>query len=221
MKDTLTMPVAVIITGVIIAGAIMYTNTPSNTPPSQEDIELRPVDETDHILGNKDAEITIVEFSDTECPFCKNFHDTMNQTVTAYDGKVAWVYRHFPIDQLHSKARKEAEATECAAELGGNEGFWNYMNRLMEITPSNNGLELALLPTIAEEIGLNKGAFEKCLDSGKYAEKIESQVQEAIKAGAQGTPYSVVINGDGELIPIPGGAVPYESLKQGLDEMLK
>src|SRR5207249_6414117 len=80
------------------------------------------------------------------------------------DGKVVWVYRHFPIDSLHSKARKEAQASECAAALGGNEAFWAYSDKLFEVTPSNNRLDLAQLPRIAQEIGLDRAQFETCLE---------------------------------------------------------
>src|SRR6185436_7093141 len=91
------------------------TNTVGNR------VEMEPVTEKDHILGNPNAEVIMVEYSDLECPFCKEFHSTLRRVMNEYgkDGKVAWVYRHFPIDSLHPKARKEAEATECAAELGG------------------------------------------------------------------------------------------------------
>ena len=128
----------------------------------------------------------------------------MKQVMEAYEGKVVWVYRHFPIDQLHSKARKESEASECAGELGGNEKFWEYVDKIYEVTPSNNGLDPALLPKLAEEIGLNKKAFEGCLKSGKYAEKIASQIEEAEKAGAKGTPYSIIITKKGKRYAIPG-----------------
>ena len=117
-------------------------------------INMKPISDSDHILGDKNAPVKIVEFSDTECPFCKRFHTTMQQVVKDSNGQVAWVYRHFPLDQLHSKARKEAEATECAAEMGGNEKFWAYLNRLMEVTPANNGLDPAELLTIASYAGL-------------------------------------------------------------------
>ena len=117
-------------------------------------IKMKPVSDGDHILGDKNASVKIVEFSDTECPFCKRFHTTMQQVVKDNNGQVAWVYRHFPLDQLHSKARKEAEATECAAEMGGSEKFWAYLNRIMEVTPSNNGLDPAELPAIAAYVGL-------------------------------------------------------------------
>ncbi|MEK7118005.1 MAG: thioredoxin domain-containing protein [Patescibacteria group bacterium] len=116
-------------------------------------LELRP---EDHVLGNTNADVLMVEYSDPECPFCKRFHETMHQVVDHYgkNGNVAWVYRHYPIDQLHSKARKEAEAMECASEQGGNDAFWKYADKLFEVTPSNNGLDAAQLPVIAAMVGL-------------------------------------------------------------------
>ena len=131
-------------------------------------------------------------------------------------GKVAWVYRHFPLDSLHKKARKEAQASECANELGGNDAFWAYTDRLFEITPSNDRLDLSLLPKIAEEIGLDRDTFEACLEGdargGKYADHIESDVQDAIASGGTGTPYIVVIAPNGEAFPI-NGAQPYSAFK--------
>ncbi len=78
----------------------------------------------DHIRGNPDAPVTLVEYSDFECPFCKRFHPTVKRIVDEYGGRVRWVYRHFPLDEIHPvKARREAAAAECAAELGGNDAF--------------------------------------------------------------------------------------------------
>lgn len=112
---------------------------------SDESSNVRSVGDSDHLRGDPKATVKVVEFSDLECPFCKNFHRTMQQVMEEYSDKVAWVYRHFPLDSLHPKARKEAEATECAAELQGNDGFWAYVDKLFEITPSNNGLDPNLL----------------------------------------------------------------------------
>ena len=140
------------------------------------------------------------------------------------DGKVAWVYRHFPLDSLHSKARKEAQAAECANELGGNEAFWAYTDRLYEVAPSNDRLDLALLPEFAEEIGLDRAAIETCLEGdargGKYAAHIEADVQDAIASGGTGTPYSLVIAPNGTTYPI-NGAQPYAALKSIIDLALK
>lgn len=187
---------------------------------------VKPVNGEDHIRGNPNAPVKVVEFSDFECPFCKGFHAAMKQTMEDYgkDGKVAWVYRHFPLDQIHSKSRKEAQAAECAAELGGNKAFWAYADKLFEITPSNNRLDLALLPKIAQETGLDRAKFETCLAGdergGKFATHIEANLQDATASGASGTPYSLVIGPKGRIFPI-NGAQPYEAVKAIIDAALK
>ena len=140
--------------------------------------------------------------------------------MTGYDGQVAWVYRHFPIVQLHSKAPKEAEATECSAELGGNQGFWNYLDKLMETTNSNNSLDPSELPQIASSVGLDVAVFNECLSSGKYAEFVKTSVEEAVKAGARGTPHSIIIAQDGRKILI-NGAEPIATVKLKIDSLLK
>lgn len=179
---------------------------------------VKPVNGEDHILGDPSATVKLVEFSDFECPFCKRAHRTLKRIMAEYGetGKVAWVYRHFPLDALHKKARKEAQASECANELGGNDAFWAYTDRLYEITPSNDRLDLSLLPKVAEEIGLDRNTFEACLAGdargGKYADHIEADVQDAVASGGTGTPYMVVIAPNGEAFPI-NGAQPYSALK--------
>lgn len=225
----LSVPLAIVVAGALIAGALYFSGN-SKTPttgvqlPAAVTAEgMRAVDSNDHILGNPNAELVIVEYSDTECPFCKQFHQTMQKVMESYgkDGDVAWVYRHFPIDQLHSKARKEAEATECAFEQGGNDKFWAYTNALYAKTPSNNGLDAKELPIIAQSVGLDVAAFNTCLSSGKYASKIEADYQDAVKAGGRGTPYSLIITKkDGTKVPI-NGAQPYDSLKSTIDLLLK
>lgn len=228
--NKLAIPVSIVIAGIIVAGAIyMSGNKVDNKDIKKDNVvktdtttQMRPVSSDDHILGNPDAKLVIVEYSDTECPFCKNFHATMHKIMDTYgkDGKVAWVYRHFPIDQLHPKARKEAEATECAYELGGNESFWKYLDEIYSITPSNNGLDPKKLPIIAKDIGLDAKKFTECLDSGKYAEKVEKDYQDAIAAGGRGTPHSIILTKDGQQVPIEG-AQPLDSLKSTLDILLK
>lgn len=101
---------------------------------------IDPVSSDEHIWGDANASIVIVEYSDLECPFCKAFHTTLLEVVKN-NPDVAWVYRHYPIPQLHPKAFHEAEATECAWAQGGNVAFWKYTNKIFEITPSNNRLE--------------------------------------------------------------------------------
>jgi len=187
---------------------------------------VKPVRPDDHILGNPAAPVKLVEFSDFECPFCKGFHSILKQVMDEYgkDGKVAWVYRHFPLDELHPKARKEAQAAECANEIGGNDAFWAYSDKLFEVTPSNNQLDLSLLPQIAAEIGLGRAKFEACLTGdargGKYADHIQSDYENASASGGLGTPYSIVIAPNGKSFPITG-AQPYLVVKSLIDLALK
>ena len=194
-------------------------NDPSTPPTPPTAIQITPVGDADHIRGDKNAKVSIIEFSDTECPFCKRFHITMKQVMAEYDGKVNWVYRHFPLDSLHSKARNEAHATECAASLGGTDAYWKYLDRIFEITPSNDGLDPAELPKIAQQVGLDVKKFNDCQKAKTFAGKIQEQENQAIAAGGQGTPYSVIVSGD-QKIPI-NGALPFEQIKPVLDSLLK
>lgn len=221
------VPAAIVVAGIVIAGAVVYgpalreqgigsvtkQGAPSAAAPSGAPVQITLGDQ-DHIRGNSSAQVTIVEFSDLECPFCKSFHPTIQRALSEYGDKVRWVYKHFPLVQLHPKAPKEAEAAECAGALGGNDMFWKYVDRVFEITPSNNGLNLDLLPQIAGDLGLDRVAFEACLNSGKYADRVEADYQQGVSLGVNGTPGSFV-NG----IPIQG-AVPYGTLKAAIDEAL-
>jgi len=146
----------------------------------------------------------------------------MKQVTTEYGDKVAWVYRQFPLDQLHPvKARKEAVASECAAELGGNDAFWKYADRFFELTPSNNQTNIdTVLPQIAKEIGLDEAKFASCLASNKYDAHIEGDVQNAVATGGNGTPWSIVVAKNGKKYPL-SGAQPYASVKQLIDLALQ
>ena len=226
----LSVPIAIVIAGALIAGALYYSNLKAPKQVVKNDTgtttdansNMKPISADDHILGNPNADVIIVEYSDTECPFCKQFHTTLRRVMDEYgkSGKVAWVYRHFPIATLHSKAPKEAEATECANELGGPTKFWEYTNMIYDTTNSNNSLDPAQLPIIAGKVGLDVGAFKTCLSSGKYTAKVQASYDDAIKVGGRGTPNSILVSRDGTKTNVIG-AQPYESLKTVLDALLK
>lgn len=229
------MPVAIVIAGAIIGasvylgartiagGGLPASNGQANPQAGEPlapsgDIVVGKVTSKDHLRGNPDAKVVIVEYSDLECPFCKMFHQTMNQAFSKYGSEIAWVYRHFPLDQLHRKARKEAEATECVAELGGNQKFWAYVDKIFEVTTSNDGLPESELPKLAEQVGVNRAAFESCLASGRHAKVVQDHADDALAAGARGTPYSVIVTKDGNT-PI-NGALPYEQVDSMIREAL-
>jgi len=223
------LPLAIVVAGGLVAGAVYFggdtsgkslTTRPDGTVVTTTEIDIAPVSDKDHILGSRNAKVVIVEYSDTECPFCKVFHATMKQVLSTYGTDVAWVYRHFPIAQLHAKATKEAEATECAAELGGNQAFWKYIDQVFELTNSNDSLDAAELPKIAQFIGLDVTAFNSCLSSGRHTAAVSASIEEAVKAGARGTPYSVIIPKRGDKVVV-NGAEPFEMVKAKLDLLLK
>jgi len=184
---------------------------------------LRPVAAgRDHIRGDPGAPVTLIEYSDFECPFCKRFHPTMKQLLREFDGRVRWVYRHFPLDELHpGKARKEAAAAECAAELGGNDAFWKFADRFYELTPSNNKTDVdRVLPQIAREIGLDQARFAACLASGRHDRRVEEDYQNAVATGGRGTPWTLIVSKRGKVYAL-SGAQPYAAVKQLVELALR
>lgn len=196
-------------------------NTGTNANGGSQKITARAYDPAiDHILGNPNAEVKVVEYADLECPYCKTFHTTMHQIMDYYgsSGKVAWVYRPFPLGQIHSKAPKEAEAAECAADQGGDTAFYKYLDGIYAVTPGENNLDLAQLPVIAKQIGLNVDTFNQCLNSGKFTQKIQKSYTEAINQGGQGTPFILIMIGN-EAVTL-NGAQPYDSMRAAIDAVL-
>jgi len=231
-KTNMLIPGAIIIAGALIAGGIYFSGVKNPSGGSIDDgigqtdiLELvknvAPISTTDHVQGDTKAPVTIIEFSDLECPFCKTFHQTVQSVMDEYgaDGKIRWAFRHFPLTNLHTKSIKEAEAAECAGELGGNEAFWKYITKVFEVTPSNDGLDPTELPKIAVSLGLDKAKFESCLANGKYTSRVEAQSQDAQASGGDGTPFSIIITAKGEYIPITG-AISLAEMKQKIDAAL-
>jgi protein-disulfide isomerase len=227
------VPASIIIAGAFVGAALYFGSSApapgavgsgNNQPAIAQQPEqsgsldaVRPIDKNDHIKGNPDAPIKIVEYSDFECPFCKRFHDTMNAVMDKYgdSGEVAWVYRQFPLEQLHPvKARAVAVASECAAEQGGNDAFWKFADGYFDVTLSNNQTDIeTVIPQLVREIGLDQTAFQACFTSGKYDDHIESDIANAVETGGRGTPWSVMIGPDGTTYPI-NGAQPLAAVEQ-------
>ena len=232
-KNNLAVPIAIVIAGALIAGAVYWSargDSVAVAPQPQAGTEntaglenMNPIEDSDHIRGNPNAPVKIVEYVDMECPFCKRFHSTMQQVMDEYgkNGKVAWVYRHFPLDSIHSQARTEAVASECANELGGSDAFWKYADRFFELTPSNNQTNIiTVLPQIAREIGLDETKFNSCLASKKYDKHIQDDLDNATATGGNGTPWSIVVTASGKKYPL-SGAQPYEAVKQLIELALQ
>lgn len=208
----LTIPAAIVIAGAIIAIAIIWSKQPAPITDTVKgtdsvSVNLAPITSTDHIFGNPNAPIRIVEYSDPSCPYCKAFNTTMEQVIGQYgpSGNVAWVYRHFPLDKpnssgqiLHPNANNESQALECAAEVGGNDKFWAFEKKLYETTPgvtnaTPKGLDQAELPIIAKSVDIDVTKFTQCLSSGKFKEAVEKQYLTGVNAGVTGTPSNFLV----------------------------
>lgn len=232
--QSMGVPIAIVIAGLIIAGAV-YVNgantakqainvqegiNSANQPQQTPEITVAPVTAEDHIRGNPNAPILIVEYSDYDCPFCKNFHETMNRIMDEYgkNGQVAWVYRQFPLEQLHPNAPKISAAAYCVSELGGNEAFWKFSDSVFGNREINAQTDINKLPEYAAQAGVDRSKFELCLKNGTYTEKVKADVEAAFDTGARGTPYSIVMVGEEQ--GVINGAQPYETVKQIVGNLL-
>ncbi|MFM2340305.1 MAG: hypothetical protein RLZZ360_941 [Candidatus Parcubacteria bacterium] len=221
------IPFAIVVGFAFIAIAIYFSGskiapatTPTATPEEEKAIELSPVTEKDFIRGNPNAPIVIVEYSDYDCPFCKNFHDTMKLIMEDYGvtGKVAWVYRQFPLAQLHPNAPRISEAAYCVGELGGDEAFWTFSDLVFGEREVNEPTNMSKLPEFAEKAGVSRTEFNTCLSSGRHTTAVEDSLKDGVKAGAQGTPYSIVTVGDQKAVI--NGAQPYPVVKQIIERLI-
>ncbi|KPJ85022.1 hypothetical protein AMJ57_04795, partial [Parcubacteria bacterium SG8_24] len=166
---------------------------------------MTPVSEADHVRGAADASVTLIEYSDFECPFCSRFHPTMKQIMDEFEGQVRWVYRHYPLG-FHAEARPAALASECAGEQGK---FWEYADELYE---NQSSLGEDYYEELAAELGLNMSQFRSCLSSEKYGSKVSGDLSGGTAAGVQGTPGTIILGADGSAQLVPG-ALPFESVK--------
>jgi protein-disulfide isomerase len=158
--------------------------------------------------GPDNAAVTIVEFSDFQCPYCGRVTPTVEKLMKDYDGKVRLVFRHFPLS-FHPNAAKAAEAGACAADQGK---FWQMHDKMFS---NQQKLTVDDLKSFAKDIGLDQGKFDKCLDSGEKAQLVSADEKDGEQAGVTGTP-AFFINGI-----FINGAVPYEQFKETVDRELK
>ncbi|HMP67613.1 MAG TPA: thioredoxin domain-containing protein [Candidatus Paceibacterota bacterium] len=246
-NSSIWVAVSILIAGVLIGGAVFFTRDSGGdssnalmvqynnfmrttnakfasirTNAQTADITtIRPPNASDYILGSLDSPIIIVEYSDTECPFCSVLHDNLKEVIEIYDGKVSWVYRHLPLVSLHRKAVIEAHALECAGSVGGNQKFWDYTNILYEMTNGNDGLDLNQLPVIAEMVGLNVSEFNLCMSEERHVADIEEDYREILDAtaGQVGTPYNVIFTANGDRL-VASGALPVANWISIIDQIL-
>lgn len=222
MNRSLTIPIAIVAAGCILAATVYITISNEHAAERVRNGDpslVRPVSSADHILGNPAAPVTIVEYSDYDCSYCKNFDETLRQIIATNgaSGRVSWVFRHFPLEEKHPTALRHAEAAECAALAGGNDGFWAFDEQLFThqpVDPSQYG-------TLAANAGITSDVFATCLSTASTTmdARIEADRKNAIDAGATGTPYSLILVA-GQPPVVMDGAYSYDAVKQLVDTAL-
>lgn len=169
------------------------------------------------VLGDPDAPITVYEFSDFECPFCARAFDGLVSDLedSSYmrDGQVKLVYKQFPLNSIHPRAQKAAEASLCAYDQGE---FWNYHDTLFA---NQQALSVTQLKQYAADLGLDTAEFNDCLDSGEKASQVSDELTEGQANGIRGTPGFIVVNEDGDSISV-SGAVPFANLESAINQLL-
>ena len=193
-----------------VAGANANANTNAVAAPSAPLQINYAVTDKDHVRGKADAKVTILEWSDFECPYCKTFHESMIQLMEAYPDDVRWVFKNFPLS-FHPEATPAAIAAECAAEQKGNDMFWQYGDKLYE---NQDTLGTALYEKLAKDLGLNTSTFKDCITNKSTADIVTNDTSVGSANGVQGTPGNF-LNGT-EL----GGAVPFTSLQAQVKSIL-
>jgi protein-disulfide isomerase len=198
-NNNLAIPVSIVIAGALIAAAVYFGGGPKL--PGGEKVKpdivtvktIAPVAATDLTLGATNPKIVLIEYSDLECPFCKIFHNAITP-ILASSTDIQLVYRHFPIDSNHAKARAEAEYAACVGKTAGNTAFWNFINAVFANTESNDSLDLKTMPALATAAGAKVADVEKCVLDGTGKTIVENDEKTGQQAGVNGTPFVVAID---------------------------
>jgi protein-disulfide isomerase len=225
----LTTPSAIIISAIILAGShlgygfIMSNSSSSATPTTA--FKGRTVDGTDLITGNKKASVILVEYSDSECPFCAQLHPTIKKIQEDYASKLGFVYRYFPLTTIHLNSFEEARAIHCVGQSSDAVKRQAYIDQMFDykFQKRNMLLEKGQKEQMAKAVGVNEAQFTACMQSQESSDAINASIKDGITAGVQGTPATFVLikNRKGyEVASFVDGARPYEYFKAVIDEAL-
>ncbi len=233
-KIKLTTPIAILLGAFIISiGIISYgfiVRESSQSSPTTSMFAGRPVDSSDYVDGKTDSKVVVIEYSDPECPFCVKSHSTMKQLRNEYGDKIAFVYRHWPL-QIHPNAFDESRAIACAGIVGGKKGLYDYIDTLYGYklsTQNPNTLRFTALQKdgkeiIAKNIGLDVPKFTSCMNGQEASIIVSKSLEDGFNAGVDGTPTTFVLlkNKKGYQIVSPiSGAQSIGYFKAAIEEAL-
>jgi protein-disulfide isomerase len=229
---TLSTPVAILLAGILVAAALLYAlvYVPAHPLPTTAGQQqnggaqqapgakaIAPITAKDHVRGDsKTAQLTLVEYSDLQCPYCSQFHPVMQQLKNEYGNKIAWSYRHFPLSQIHPQALPAAVASECVAAAKGNDAFWTFIDGVFA---DQKNIGTTLFHTLAAKVGMSASDLDACIAKNNTA-AIEASYNEAVAAGGNGTPFTVILDKNGKTVGTFPGSMPYASAKAQVDALL-
>ena len=184
-----------------------------------KDFLLAPIDSEKHIYGDPNARFTMIEYSDLECPYCKEFHNTPKDIVDRNQGSINWEFKHKPLAMHGSVALNEAMASECVYDQVGNRGFWVFIDDVFKATRTNGG-GVPDLEMIVKGVGADVGVFRSCMKSSKFSLKVQVDIKTAESYGVSGTPATVIVdNKTGKKILVRG-AVPLNNMMSAISSLV-
>lgn len=216
------IPGAIIAAGLLLAFTTYWVRTHHVLGAPKGDISnLAPISPGDHIIGSPSASVVIIEYGDIDSSYGKSFQRTMEQLMATYGagGKVAWVYRHFPLIDQYPNSESHAEAAECAASVGTPKDFWSFIDVLQALAPGNQQFDPSNYENAASTIGLNTQRFDDCITAHTYLKKVNDDITNAIAIGADGSPYMVILTHGQKPVPI-SGSLPYDAMKKIIDQAI-
>lgn len=224
----LTTPIAIILAAIILAAShIAYGMIIANGTPSAAVTMFngRAVDDTDFVTGAVKSEVILVEYSDSECPFCAQLHPTIKKIQDEYASKIGFVYRYFPLTQIHPNAFEEARAIHCVGKSSDATKRQEYISQLFayKLDKKNMTLAKGQKELMAKSIGVNEAQFAACMQSQESSDAVNASIQDGIAAGVQGTPATFVLlksKKGYEVVSLVDGARPYEYFKAVIDDAL-
>jgi protein-disulfide isomerase len=216
-KNQLTLPSAIVVAGVLISLALIFSSSGNaevkSAPTEEGNPPIEEVTDADFIKGSSKAEVTVIEYSDFSCSFCARYHPTMKRLVEEYDGKVKWVYRHLPIFN-----KPAAVASSCVGNILGDESFFLYADKLFANQKDING---ELLKREALALGVNEIEYDSCINDKELNDKITREFTTVrVLAGFNATPHTVIVDKSGKMYPF-SGALPYEEVSALIDSVIE
>lgn len=225
-KNTAIFSLVIVLAAVVIVAGILFSRLQPETYNQEEQEEpvqysIEPVTNEDHIIGNPNADVILIEYSDLTCAHCREFHPTMKRLIQEYGktGNFAWVYRHFPsVDAVTGEktiSKTASIAAECINEQVGPTAFWDFIDGVLTKLPA--GFSENDLRNFAIELGAEEESYDTCLVGGRFEEKIQRNIDDGLEIYKYdpnfGTPYNIIITKTGTQMEIIG-AQPYDLIEQ-------